>query len=215
MNMLGALKSILKRILSQFNFELCRINKHGWHNFSLNQIPEDCRLYIGCGEDAKIGFIGCDIRPLPTVQLVCVAWEVSHYIQTAKEIFSRHMLEHLTNAEARAALADWYDALEVGGKIHVVVPNMDFHINQWINADWRESCETNSKTDANWGFAGFYGWQRECDPTQPNYNNTYWDVHKSGYDSTRIRCLLEGAGFKNVEVLVADSCHLNATAHKF
>ena len=208
------LKSAARKILANCGYELRRSTPRRLAALTGRKIPDASRLYVGCGEDTKPGFIGCDIRPLSTVQLVCAGWEVSRFTQTAKEIFSRHMLEHLTDAEARATLADWYEALGVGGTVHIIVPDIDFHIKQWLSSDWREPRETNPKSNACWSFAGFYGWQRECDPTKPNYNQSYWDVHKSAYNASRLQSLLEETGFAKVEMSTVDSCHLVAIAVK-
>ena len=214
MKVISSLKVLAWQVLAQFGYELHRVKIRKSESLLGRMIPNDCSLYVGCGEDTKQGFIGCDIRPLPTVQLVCAAWEVSRFTQTAKEIFSRNTLEHLTDAEARAALEYWYKALRVGGNVHVIVPDLDFHIQQWLNADWQESRKANPQSNACWSFAGFYGWQRECDPAEPNYNQTYWDVHKSGYNSSRLQWLLEETGFAKIEVSTVDSCHLVAKAVK-
>jgi 2-polyprenyl-3-methyl-5-hydroxy-6-metoxy-1,4-benzoquinol methylase len=60
--------------------------------------------------------------------------------------------------------------------------------------------------------AGFYGWQRECDPTSGNYNSTYWDVHKSGFNLKNISFLLSKVGFTEIELSIFDKCHLVAKA---
>ena len=172
-------------------------------------------IHVGCGPDSREGYINCDIRPLPNVDLVCSAWHISRYVQDARTIYSRHMLEHLTDQEARITLNDWFQALAVGGNVEIVVPNLRFHIAQWANADWYNEGEQNTKDSVpRWAFAGFYGWQRECDPHRYNYNQTYWDVHKSGYDEQRIRFLLKKAGFGKIHTEIIEECHLLARGTK-
>jgi 2-polyprenyl-3-methyl-5-hydroxy-6-metoxy-1,4-benzoquinol methylase len=83
-----------------------------------------------------------------------------------------------------------------------------------LAADWKEPAQPSPKSNARWGFAGLYGWQRECDPTKRDYNQTYWDVHKSGYSGNRLQALLEEAGYAKVEVSTVESCHLVARAVK-
>jgi predicted SAM-dependent methyltransferase len=70
------------------------------------------RIYVGCGEDRREVFLHCDIRPLPGVDIVCNAWELSQHTQGVDEIYSRHMLEHLTNNEVLATLSDWFHSLK-------------------------------------------------------------------------------------------------------
>ncbi len=178
------------------------------------QPPAGARIYVGCGNDRRPGYIGCDIRPLPTADLRCAAWEVSTYVREAAEIYARHMVEHLTWAEAECTFSDWYAALAVGGKIHIVVPNLPAHIEQWSRAVWNRDELADTRSNARWGFAGLYGWQRECDPRGPGYRGDYWDVHKSGYDAELITFLLQQAGFSDVQTEIEDGLHLSARAVK-
>lgn len=194
-------------------------------------IPSGAKLYVGCGEDQQPGYLGCDLRPLEHVALVCRAWEVSEYCTGLSEIYTRHMLEHLTWDEAQLTLKDWHDALQVGGMLRIEVPNIRFAIAQWLRADWTEEALQNRFSDARWGFAGLFGWQRECNPVSPDYNTSYWDAHKSGYDEHLLRFLLARAGFEQIEIWTegftekqmrrrnlsagaSDGCHLVATAVK-
>ena len=175
-------------------------------------VPAGARLYVGCGDDRREGFLGCDHRPLVTVDLVCAAWEISHYTNEAGEIYTRHMLEHLTFAEVETTLADWYKALAPGGKVHIIVPNLDAHIEQWLRANWTSDERENPRSDASWAAAGLFGWQVDCDPRKPGYNRSYSDVHKSGYNAAVLRFFLEQAGFRDVETSVEDDVHLHARA---
>lgn len=194
-------------------------------------IPAGAKLYVGSGEQSLEGYVSCDSRSLENVQLVCRAWEVSRFCSGLSEIFSRHMLEHLTLAEAGLTLRDWMAALAPGGTLRLEVPNLEFALAQWHRARWNSSEFANKLSDARWGFAGLYGWQRECDPESADYNQSYWDVHKSGYTSESMRYFLDQAGFEQIETSYAsftleqlrrrnmdlhasDNCHLVAVARK-
>lgn len=172
------------------------------------------KIYVGAGNDRRDGFIHTDVRALPGIDIICPAWELSSNIHNVDEIYSRHMLEHLTTMEADCALRDWYEALKVGGSIHVIVPDMDYHAQQWLSAEWSEDTLCNPKSDARHAFAGFWGWQDECNPNLKDYNTSYWDVHKSGYNKRRLEFLLGRIGFSNIEVYVEDNYHLHAVAKK-
>jgi predicted SAM-dependent methyltransferase len=172
------------------------------------------KVYVGCGPDYKEGYIGCDIRKTSTVSIQCKAWEISRYCDSLEEIFSRHMLEHLTIKELEVCLKDWHKALSPGGYATIIVPNMEFHIEQWRNAEWNDRSIMEPKSDARWSMAGFWGWQKECDPTMTDYNSIYWDVHKSGYNEASLRYFLQSAGFRCVKTEVVEECHLHAIATK-
>ncbi len=171
-------------------------------------------LYVGCGEDVRGGYMHCDIRSFPHVDFVCKAWEVSKHIKGLNNIYSRHMLEHLTSAEAVLALKDWFKALKIGGSVYIVVPNLDFHCEQWLRAKWNDEELENWQSDASWGLGGLYGWQRECDPEKEEYNTSYWDVHKTGFNEKRMIYLLEKIGFTNIKITIKNDVHLVAEATK-
>lgn len=172
------------------------------------------KLYVGCGKDRVDGYIHVDKRPLDGVNYVGDAWDIFPQFMDVDEIYSRHMLEHLTSMEADYALRNWFKALKPGGKVHIVVPNLDFHCQQWLNAEWSESSLHDKWSDARHGFSGLYGWQKQCDPLKDDYDVSYWDVHKSGYNERRIRFLLERIGYDWVETFVVENVHLVAIGFK-
>jgi len=171
-------------------------------------------IYIGCGPDIREGFLHVDIRKFDHVDFVSKAWELSKHIMEVDHIYSRNMLERLTNFEADRALRDWFKALKTGGTIRIIVPDMDFHCKQWLEAQWNEETLKDKRSDAQHSFGGFWGWQAECDPWQENYNTSYWDVHKSGYNAKRIKFLLERIGFVDVKTEVENKWDLVAEATK-
>lgn len=73
------------------------------------------KIYMGCGDDYKDGYVGCDVRKTKTAKIICKAWELSKHCKNVGEIYSRHMVGHLTYAEFDATLKYWYKALNGGG----------------------------------------------------------------------------------------------------
>ena len=169
-------------------------------------------LYIGCGEDYKKGYIHSDLRALDHVDIVCNAWDLSNHIQGLKKLYTRHMLEHLCEKEAFLALKDWYKSICSGGQLELIVPNFDLRAKQWLESKWEDL--DNRTEDEIWSVAGCWGWQRECNPREDNYNQTYWDVHKSGYNEKRITMLLKKVGFINIKTNVDEKNNLIAFAYK-
>lgn len=215
------------RMAKSLGYEL----KKSYRPQAFGEVARGSRVYIGCGEQTLEGYLGCDLRPLPNVTIACRAWELSQFCRDLKEIYSRHMLEHLTYYEAVLALRDWNNALGADGFVRIEVPNIRFAITQWLRSEWSSEAWSDRYSDARWGFAGLFGWQRECDPTQTDYNSSYWDVHKSGYDEQIIRFMLNEAGFHNITIGLegftpaqmrrrnlpagaSDGCHLIAVAYK-
>lgn len=123
----------------------------------------------------------CDIRCLPNIDFCCHALHIKKFISdnSVDNIFSRHFFEHLTFNEGKELLNIWYKILKQEGTIRIILPNISFHIKQWL-----------SRSDAkelNWAKAGFWGWQRHDE-----------DIHKSGYDINTLTTLISNIGFKNI-----------------
>ena len=172
------------------------------------------KVYLGCGNDRKQGYLHSDVRELDGIDFVWQAWELSMHEKAFDEIYSRHMFEHLTAMEGEVALKDWFNALLPGGLLHIIVPNMDYHCQQWLNAEWNDTTIKEKWSDARHAFASIFGWQRECNPSQNDYNQSYWDVHKSGYNKRRMSYVLKRNGYVDIDIYVDDDIHLVAKAKK-
>ena len=147
--------------------------------FKQGETINELRLEFGCGEaQPKEGYVGVDIRPFPGVRYICNAWEIIDYVgpSSVTSIYSRHFFEHLTFPQADMTLNAWSAILKPGGKLQIIVPDIMYHIRQFLSPDGQAPSATNPKwTLRQHALAGFWGWQREGDTKN-------WDVHKSGYD---------------------------------
>jgi predicted SAM-dependent methyltransferase len=158
------------------------------------------KLEFGCGEKpTKQGFKTCDVRDLPGIDFVCQAWDIDKHVaeNSVDEIFSRHFFEHLTFNQGEVMLDKWKKILKSNGKCEMMLPNLMYHIRQWM-----------SKTNLDHAKAGLWGWQRgEFDDV--------WDIHKSGYDRELLTNLLLEKGFVNIKSLASDSSkHLHLEFYK-
>lgn len=171
-------------------------------------------VYIGCGEDRIPGFLHADIRELPGVDIVGPAWALPNYASELDLIYSRHMLEHLTFKEAKLTLRNWLISLKKGGEVYIIVPNADFHCKQWLKAEWSDELLSQKLSNASHASASLWGWQRECDPIHNDYNKSYWDVHKSGYNKKNLRYFLSSLGYTEIKIKIVDKIHIHAIAKK-
>ena len=145
------------------------------------------QIEFGCGADPRqLGYKTCDIRDLPGVDYVCSAIDIADYCEhnTVSNIFSRHMFEHLSFHDGELHLDACMKILKPGGEIRMMMPNIEFHVRQWLSRD---------PAAIKHARAGFWGWQREVEEGQD------WDIHKSGYDTLTLTQLLTDKGFTNVK----------------
>ena len=161
------------------------------------------QLEFGCGATPKRpGYKTCDIRDIPGIDFVCSAVDIADHCahNSVSHIFSRHMFEHLSFFDGKRHLDACMQILAHGGEIELCLPNMDFHVQQWISQNPAQMDHAR---------AGFWGWQREGEQGE------VWDIHKSGYNFITLQALLIAHGFTNIRSLKKSTHkHLWLTASK-
>ena len=171
------------------------------------------KLELGCGESPRKGFEGCDIRPLPHIKYVCNPWDLSKHIKNSSvdHIYSRHFFEHLTFEEGRKTLLISWKILKKGGIFEVSIPDLRYHINQFLSTSRRENnfaFHLGTISELDHAMAGLYGWQRQSN------EEGYWDVHKSGYDQEMMEYILKEHGFTSIQRLETKPYHLHLICKK-
>jgi radical SAM superfamily enzyme YgiQ (UPF0313 family)/ubiquinone/menaquinone biosynthesis C-methylase UbiE len=156
------------------------------------------KIEIGCGEAPRPGYLHIDIRQLPGVDIVAPAWDLPFDNSSVSAVYSRHVLEHFVKADGEKALREWLRVLQPGGELHLIVPNIDFHLHQWLEGDQE------------WAMAGFWGWQKH-----------EHDVHKWGYTWNTLSTSLRKVGYREIQNLTGqpysqekDEKHLEVKAYK-
>ena len=178
-----------------------------------NNSPEKCytKLEFGCGgKRLKPGFVGVDVRKCKHVKFVCNSWEIINFVPegTVTEIYSRHFFEHLTFIQADKTLRAWSQILTSGGTVQIILPDMQYHIEQFLSPDRLMTSEVNPKwTVLEHALAGFWGWQREG-------QTKIWDIHKSGYDFECLKMKLAKHGFCDIRRITDKAWNLNVICNK-
>lgn len=166
------------------------------------------RLDLGCGESGpKPGFEGVDIRALPGIKHVTdmFALDARFEPNSIAELYCRHAFEHLSFADGEKAMECWARVLAPGGRLHLIVPDLRFHVAQYMDENPTGPSPANPEwTQRQHALAGFFGWQRE--------SGTVWDLHKSGYDFESMRALLLKHGFEDVVRVETEPWHLSVLA---
>ena len=144
------------------------------------------KIEFGSGEDPfrPNEFEHCDIRKLPHIEHICSAEKPPFKWNSVHEVFARDILEHLPRKTIPIALKRWRNILISGGKLDIVVPNLDFFIKQAY-----EYALLDQEPEVNWDktMRTFYGGQRYKE-----------DFHCWGFCSRSLYKLLKDVGFINI-----------------
>jgi predicted SAM-dependent methyltransferase len=166
------------------------------------------KLNIGAGSVRRDGYLSVDIRPEAKPDIVSAAWDLRSVANnSASEIYSRHMIEHLDPNDARRTLARWVDLLCPGGQLNVIVPDLEFHARQLLG-----TVTSTFPDQGQHAMAGFYGWRDET------RGGDREDAHRWGYTEDSLTRALNEAGFDCIgrQVTGPDSepWHLNMIARR-
>jgi anaerobic magnesium-protoporphyrin IX monomethyl ester cyclase len=151
------------------------------------------RIEVGPGDSPKTGYIHCDVFAGKDVDYVCNAWAIPFKSNTVREIYARHVLEHLTLNEAKRTVKHWFAVLMPGGLLDVNVPDLEQHIKQF-NQNGLSKYVDFEVTNNEHALAGFYGWQKGK-----------YDIHRWGYTVNTLSELLKSAGFVNIRKVKDES----------
>ncbi len=123
----------------------------------------ELRLHVGAGPERLTGWVNIDSQTLPSVDVIADVTEGLPF-ENARAVFAEHFLEHLDLDAAIEFIRAAHDALEDGGQLRLVTPNLD-----WVVATQYLPTGTPEQTirgalALNRGFAGWghrFVWNRE------------------------------------------------------
>lgn len=91
------------------------------------------KLHLGCGTNLKEGYLNIDqYLSAPSITNIDI-FKLPIEDNLVDEIFSEHMLEHLSKYEVPEALKEWARALKPDGKLIMNLPNLEWCLQQWLN----------------------------------------------------------------------------------
>lgn len=147
------------------------------------------KLHIGCGNIHMDGWCNIDVLKTGATDLICDIKSLKGVPDnTAKNIYSCHVLEHFETSQIPEILETWNRVLKPGGEIRISVPDLDSITK--IYQDNLKHFETPGNQP--W-IALIYGGQKD-----------QYDFHKTGFNYSWLKFLLENAGFNNVKRYHAD-----------
>lgn len=84
------------------------------------------RLYLGCGNKKRKGWVNIDVDDKVKPDIVADAKDLNMFEDDAvDEIECCHLFEHFTYLDAVDALKEWHRVLRIGGKLSLELPNLD------------------------------------------------------------------------------------------
>jgi len=148
---------------------------------------ERMKLYIGCGSERLEGYISVDVNPEVKPDIVALAWALPFEDNLIDEIETRHLFEHLTFGQAKAALKEWHRVLKPNGKLYIECPNILRCLEMLKSTDAR--CR-------HFGMVGLYGYPYDvglgvdCHVPQ---------MHKWGWWPGSLRAFLRQHEFQEIQ----------------
>lgn len=139
------------------------------------------KLHLGCGNNIREGYINVDQYVSAPTILNANVFDLPFESNTVDEIFTEHMLEHLSKYEVPLALKEWARVLKSGGKLLMNLPNLEWCMQQWLSKTEEER----------------WGWQLD---TIFGLQVHPGEFHKTGFTKHRLQVLLTDAGFNKIKI---------------
>lgn len=136
-------------------------------------------LDIGCGESAKKGDIGLDLRKTSWVDVVADARMLPFKDECFDHVYSSHLIEHFGYQEVGNVLTEWIRVLKRNGLIEIRCPDLRARaLLFFLNPTWQN-------------VRNIYGGQ--------DYAGNY---HRCGFSYGLLKRLLESCGIRDVRRII-------------
>lgn len=135
---------------------------------------KDLKLHLGCGWKHFEDYINVDIWITDATDVICDITKLPWPANSVSVIESYHVIEHISHRKIKPMLTEWFRVLAPEGILILECPYFDRAVQEYL--DGNESRLMN-----------LFGQQRF-----PG------DTHLCGYNPSRLICLLEEIGFKEI-----------------
>lgn len=136
------------------------------------------KLNLGCFDKKLPGFVNVDIRQDVDPDMVDDAFRLERFEDnSADEIYSSHMLEHLSRKDGKQAIQRWFQVLKPGGVLRLAVPDIEAAMRRYL----------------------YTGNLSELDCLIFGSQKHQFDFHYAGYDFSTLSSLLRSEGFEDVK----------------
>jgi predicted SAM-dependent methyltransferase len=152
------------------------------------------KLHLGCGSNLLPGWLNTDANPYDEGIFMMDATEPFPFESDQfKEIFTEHMIEHVSYTNALAMLKECYRVLQPGGKLRVSTPDLKFLVALY------EPTTDLQRNYIKWATERWIPWASR--PSSAFVINNFmrdWG-HKFIFDQPTLREALELAGFTDIQ----------------
>lgn len=174
------------------------------------------KINLGCGRNLIEGWINIDNSPsvvlakIPLLKTTLfrlglisrstyetewstnIVWQdvtkgLSYAEASIDKIYSSHMLEHMDRASGERVIRECYRLLKPGGVFRLVVPDLAFHAQRYLEHVHEANSSRDAHDDFLWNVYGGY--------LVPRRKGAY---HRYMYDWPTLRTLLQAAGFRHL-----------------
>jgi len=135
------------------------------------------KLHLGVGKCYLPGWINVDISNTIRADVYANALSLPYDRESFDLIYASHILEHFNKNLVLAALTHWRDLLKDGGILRLAVPDFEAIVAHYIHYH-----------DISKLFGLLYGGQ-----------DSLYNSHCSGFDTTFLTILLKKVGFKEIK----------------
>jgi len=139
------------------------------------------KLNVGAGRNRLPGYIGVDIVEGKGVDKIAPAWKLPFATNEVDEIYTHHVIEHISSPDLDRTLKEFARVLKRGGKLILICPDFEKHLRRWLDGDYTYR----------WGF----GLKMIL-----GYQTHKGQFHTNGFTLKRFRKMLPSYGFE-VKVL--------------
>lgn len=141
------------------------------------------KIHLGCGSNILPSYQNID-KYNPKADIQADAKELPYPDNTVDEIFTAHMVEHISYSDFLKALQEWKRVLKKGGRLIIRCPNFEKCLQNWLDANYEKRWGKNNE-----GINFITGAQ----------NKGLGHRHRNLFTIKRLRNLVSRIGFKVLE----------------
>ena len=100
------------------------------------QMPEEIKLNLGCGNDIRSGFLNLDLYSDHPEVIYCDVRKLPFMDNSVSLIVANDVLDLFSHRETDLVLKEWHRVLKSDSEIIIRVPNLKSQIEAYIKGDW-------------------------------------------------------------------------------